>query len=81
MLEWNNQAKKSRKETIEVETLELCRVTCPTAFDISPALLGKMRVLLVRANFSKAFTYCSATTKDAAFLPFCKEKNEIGFHD
>lgn len=43
--------------------------TCPTRFGMSPAFAGKINVLFVRASLLKAWTYCSAIDKDAAFLP------------
>lgn len=48
-------------------------LTCVTMWVMSPVLAGSRTVLESLASLEKAFTYCSATEREAAALPCCGE--------
>lgn len=51
-------------------------LTCATMWVMSPVLAGSRTVLESLASLEKAFTYCSATEREAAALPCCGETAE-----
>ena len=53
---------------------ETIPLTWPTMELISPVFSGSRRVLLVLARLEKAWTYCSATAREAALEPCCRIK-------
>lgn len=58
---------------VNMSTNNKAKQTCVTIPLMSPVLDGSRMVLDSLARLEKADTYCSATLKEAAALPFCND--------